>query len=397
MKILFGLISFLFCFCFHSTIAQLTVAKPSDCFGATVILSPGTFELDLTGSGGDVDDLAAYKALQDYKEKNSVWAEFSAPFDGVFSFSASSKDVLLSAALFSGFERDMCGKILSGAVEIERLIKNNDNLEIGLGRPTGDGYLFLLSMKKGQSLYLVIFTQDTKRHRVRLNVSYLPESFEQASEELKKVRDFHQKRELPALSISLRDASNGLPVDGQIVYRSSKTKEAMYRGTDFIFDFEKTGRVQISVDAEGYFFHDREEVLMEHTDQEIVIWLESLTPGKQIEIKGIECISGSTDFASGTEAKLRRLRDFLLLNSDIRIEIQGHVHEVGESSSAGKKMSTARAKKVMTYLIENGVDKKRLEAVGYGNEHMIYPEPKFAHEEQANRRVEIKILQMTEN
>jgi outer membrane protein OmpA-like peptidoglycan-associated protein len=394
----FKLIILSFIFLAYSSVAQLGVAKPSDCYGAMVILNPGTFDLDLTGSGGDVDDLVSYRiAMKDCKERNSVWAEFTAPFDGVFSFTASSKETFINAIIFTGNERDMCGKIASGAIEIDRFLRNETYQEIGLGRPTGDGYMYPITLNKGDVLYMVIFTMDPKRHRVQLNVKYSPLSLEEASKDLMKVMDFHSKLEFPALSVSLRDASNGLPVNGQLVYRSSKTKEAMYKGTDFIFDFEKTGRISISVDAEGYFFHDREVVLTEHTDQEIVVWLEPLTPGKQIEIKGIEFVMGSTEFAAGTEAKLRRLRDFLLLNSDIRIEIQGHVHEVGEMSSAGKKVSTARAKRVMNYLIENGVDKKRLEAVGYGNEFMIYPEPKFAHEEQANRRVEIKILQMTEN
>jgi len=41
---------------------------------------------------------------------------------------------------------------------------------------------------------------------------------------------------------------------------------------------------------------------------------------------------------------------------------------------------------------EQKEDKQRIEIEGYGNEHMIYPKAKFAAEEQANRRVEIKIL-----
>ena len=56
------------------------------------------------------------------------------------------------------------------------------------------------------------------------------------------------------------------------------------------------------------------------------------------------------------------------------------------------EFNTDRAKRVMNYLRDSGIDKDRMTAVGYGNEFMKYPEPKFANEEQANRRVEIKIL-----
>jgi len=44
------------------------------------------------------------------------------------------------------------------------------------------------------------------------------------------------------------------------------------------------------------------------------------------------------------------------------------------------------------YLIDKGVSKYRLEYKGMGNTEMIYPMPKNHYEEQANRRVEIKIL-----
>ena len=128
-----------------------------------------------------------------------------------------------------------------------------------------------------------------------------------------------------------------------------------------------------------------------------MVWLEPVQPGKQIEVKGIEFNMGTSEFSPGADVPLRRLRDFLILNSEIRVEIQGHVHAVGENSLAGKRLSQARAKRVLNYLVESGIDKKRLTAVGYGNEFMKYPKPQFAYEEQANRRVEIKILEIVED
>jgi outer membrane protein OmpA-like peptidoglycan-associated protein len=45
----------------------------------------------------------------------------------------------------------------------------------------------------------------------------------------------------------------------------------------------------------------------------------------------------------------------------------------------------------MLYLVENGILKERMTAVGYGNSKPIYPNAKLADEEQANRRVEILV------
>jgi outer membrane protein OmpA-like peptidoglycan-associated protein len=58
----------------------------------------------------------------------------------------------------------------------------------------------------------------------------------------------------------------------------------------------------------------------------------------------------------------------------------------------GQNISEARAKRVVKYLIDNGIDKKRLKPVGYGNTRPIFEKPQFSYEEQANRRVEIVVL-----
>jgi outer membrane protein OmpA-like peptidoglycan-associated protein len=110
-----------------------------------------------------------------------------------------------------------------------------------------------------------------------------------------------------------------------------------------------------------------------------------------MQIEEIEFKSGTSEFMEGSEPKLRRLRDFMALNSDVSVEIQGHVFATGDNSIAAQKISEARAKRVMQYLITQGIDKSRMTAIGYGNTKPVYANPKFAYEEQANRRVEIQV------
>jgi outer membrane protein OmpA-like peptidoglycan-associated protein len=94
---------------------------------------------------------------------------------------------------------------------------------------------------------------------------------------------------------------------------------------------------------------------------------------------------------TGSEGKLNRLKDFMASNAEINIEIQGHVYMVGENSVSAQKLSEARAKRVLIYLADHGIDRNRMIAVGYGNTKPIYPNAKLAYEEQANRRVEIVV------
>jgi outer membrane protein OmpA-like peptidoglycan-associated protein len=57
-------------------------------------------------------------------------------------------------------------------------------------------------------------------------------------------------------------------------------------------------------------------------------------------------------------------------------------------------LSEERAMTIYNYLIKKGISKERLSAVGLSASQMINPIPKNLKEQEANRRVEIKITSM---
>jgi outer membrane protein OmpA-like peptidoglycan-associated protein len=131
--------------------------------------------------------------------------------------------------------------------------------------------------------------------------------------------------------------------------------------------------------------------IVSQSEGEMLLLLEPLARGKSIQIEQIQFKPGTSEFLPGAEMKLNRLKDFLALNTAIHIEIQGHVFYSGSNNLASQKMSEARAKRVMQYLLEYGIAKERMEAVGFGNTKPVHPKPKLANEEQVNRRVEILV------
>jgi outer membrane protein OmpA-like peptidoglycan-associated protein len=165
-----------------------------------------------------------------------------------------------------------------------------------------------------------------------------------------------------------------------------------YVASDLFFDIDKTKDIEIKSDAEGYFFFFKSFKVMDDIDNEIVVLMERLKEGKKLGLPEIQFEMGTSNPTGNAIQLMNRLAEFLLSNPEVRIEIGGHVNEVGDNSNAAKKISEARAKRVYSYLIEKGVDKHRLEYKGFGNTEMIYPIPKNHFEEQANRRVEIRIL-----
>jgi outer membrane protein OmpA-like peptidoglycan-associated protein len=364
----------------------------SDCAGATNILEPGTFSLQFTGKGGGIKDLAAYPSLSNVQEKNALWCSFIAPFNGRLTLEADATTGPLQLLVFENETKDICDDIYKGKAEIRRLILGKTT-HVGLNLITSETVLYPIDLVAGKHIMICFLNAPKEKCLLDLQLSFEPTDGElKPAGENSKIMDLRADKTTDALSILIRDVETGNPVIANMTLTGIKNMTALYSGSDFFITVEKSGKIQLKIDAEGYFFVDREEPVSAGSDNEIVVWMEPLGEGKSMQIDEIEFVPGSSEFLPTAEPKLKRLKDFLALNAAVKIEIQGHVHATGENTLAGQKLSEARAKRVMIYLIENGIDKNRLTTVGYGNTKPIFPEAKFAYEEQANRRVEIKVL-----
>ncbi len=77
-------------------------------------------------------------------------------------------------------------------------------------------------------------------------------------------------------------------------------------------------------------------------------------------------------------------------HAQIRVSIEGHTDSKGKDSY-NKKLSQRRAESVRRYLINQGVEASRMEAIGYGEERPI-EDNRTAEGRAANRRVEFIII-----
>ncbi|MGV3631541.1 MAG: OmpA family protein [Bacteroidota bacterium] len=393
---LYRLVTFIFlfltCVCYAQSDREIS-DNIADCDGATNILNPGTYKLQFTGKGGKHAELANYPSLAGVPEENSLWSSFVAPFNGRLSLNAKLLKGKTKMIIFTNESNDLCGDVFKGIAEIKRMILEPTGSEVGLSLSVDKNFFYPMELVKGQNVMILFLYENTEKANLDLNIKYEPIIADPDLESAEsKIIDQRDDEFSPSLNIMIRDVETGKPIVADIVLNGLKSISAFYNGSDFFFNVPKSGKIAIRIDAQGYFFADREEPVTANTQHELVIWLEPIGEGKSVQLDEIEFMPGTSDFLPSSEPKLRRLKDFMALNAGIRVEIQGHVQEKGENSHAGQKVSEARAKRVMNYLIDNGIDKSRMEAKGYGNTMPIHKDPKFAYEEQANRRVEIKIL-----
>lgn len=148
-------------------------------------------------------------------------------------------------------------------------------------------------------------------------------------------------------------------------------------------------------EAEGYYpVSDQLDArkLEEYTELERDLLLVPLRVNETIKLSNIFFDFGKSTLRDESLPELERLLALLRSRPSLVIELQGHTDNVG-SDDANKALSKDRVEAVRTYLVNNGIDEKRLMAVGYGKSKPVASNDTEEGRQQ-NRRVEFKIVKM---
>ncbi|GAB5465456.1 MAG: hypothetical protein Kapaf2KO_08920 [Candidatus Kapaibacteriales bacterium] len=111
---------------------------------------------------------------------------------------------------------------------------------------------------------------------------------------------------------------------------------------------------------------------------------------KTVKLNNIFFEYKKADLLKSSHSELNRVADLINNYPVDLMEISGHTDSIG-GDDYNQKLSEARAKSVVDYLVSKGVDPTKLKAVGYGEER---PVASNSTEEgrQQNRRVEMELL-----
>lgn len=127
----------------------------------------------------------------------------------------------------------------------------------------------------------------------------------------------------------------------------------------------------------------------------IELTMTQMKPGAKMPINNIFFKQGSYQLSKDSYAELNRLTKILRNYKGIKIEIGGHTDNTG-NDKANMELSKNRARAVMDYLIDKGLPRANIKAVGYGESNPVASNA-TAEGKKKNRRVELTILSIEKN
>ncbi len=128
--------------------------------------------------------------------------------------------------------------------------------------------------------------------------------------------------------------------------------------------------------------------------------LEKYRVGQTFKIENIYYDFDKWNIRPDAAAELDKTVAFLKENPQLTVELGSHTDSRG-SDSYNQRLSQRRAESAVKYIVDNGVDKKRITAKGYGETQLVNEckdGVKCTEEQhQANRRTELKITGVEES
>ena len=139
-----------------------------------------------------------------------------------------------------------------------------------------------------------------------------------------------------------------------------------------------------------YYIDDVEVICLDSIDNPPAKVQKTVPVGKVVVLENIFFATGESEVLQQSYNELMNLKAMLEENSGMQIELRGHTDNQG-TQEYNQKLSEARAKAVLDYLVDRGIDRKRLSCVGYGKS-MPVADNATVEGRQKNRRVEYRIV-----
>lgn len=198
-----------------------------------------------------------------------------------------------------------------------------------------------------------------------------------------KVIDKETGKSLPS-AVELTDLATGEAVSRIQTDLESNFLITLPVGKDYAF----------SVNRKGYLFYSENFMLSQNAPDSVYyieIALQPISVNATIVLNNVFFDLNKYDLKPESAVELDNIVKLLKENPDIKVMISGHTDSTGREED-NKLLSARRAQAVVNYLVQNGIDTRRLKSEGFGSSQPIAPNT--TEEGRArNRRTELKVIE----
>ncbi len=371
---------------FLSLVFNVTAQKAtySSCSGQVLVSVNANYKLNFPGIKGiDKTKLHGYLS-NEVVTKNAIWICYEPKNNGDLKINCKTQIDSMHFVIFKTDVSDACQDIQNKKAQVLFIKTNTNCSEFENAK---------MELKSGYKYTFVFLAKEKLESNIDIQLDYL-EKGENGGELLDTLSlNLVYARDKPIYSIHVLDEFTKKPIKSRIVISNTVDLDGTYTASDLFLNQKRQIKESIiKIDAEGYLSKDllnHKIGLTKHTSDTIL-----LTPVKRGTVAKLDEIyfaAGLAVILEESDPKLKRLRDFMILNPSVNIEIQGHVNDDSQRGFVSKRLSKRRAKRILNYLVESGISESRLTAVGFGNSKPVFKNPKNDEEKEANRRVEILI------
>ncbi len=154
------------------------------------------------------------------------------------------------------------------------------------------------------------------------------------------------------------------------------------------------GNYGVATERAGYLFNSINFNLPQFAEYQEIdthIIMVKAEIGSKVVLKNIFFDVGKVDLKPESIAEVENIRELLIANTALKVQINGHTDNSGNAAS-NKALSLKRASAVVNYLTQKGIAASRLSAKGYGSERPIVSNDDEEGGRAINRRTEIEII-----
>lgn len=153
---------------------------------------------------------------------------------------------------------------------------------------------------------------------------------------------------------------------------------------------------RIMVEKEGFMFKDVVVTIpaMTASTQKIEqkITLEKPRVGQKIVLRNVYFDFNRATLTAESLSELQKVVNLMKNNPTLKVEIAGHTDNVG-SATYNQVLSQRRAQAVVNYLVDRGIARTRLRAMGYGESRPLASNDDEKEGRELNRRTEFEIIE----